>query len=143
MCVVLYSAYYGITLTLTRAHWVRSQLHTGQRPPWPDLSCLSLYKIFAGSDPTCYSCPGALCFYIFVKASAALPGMAIRWFRPWVSVSPLRHLPLGWVTRLMGTYSPQVLDQLFHPSVSSKLNEYHLFSVIFYCLFCLFCNHFF
>lgn len=104
MCVVLYSAYYGITLTLTRAHWVRPQLHPGQRPPWPDLSCLSLYKIFVGSVPTCYSCPGALYFYIFVKVSAALPGMAIRCFRPWVSISPLRHLPLGWVTRLMGTY---------------------------------------
>lgn len=115
----------------------RPQLHLDQRPTWP-MTCLSLYKIFVGSVPNCYSCPGALYFYISVKASATLPGMAIRQFRLWVSVSPLRHLPLGqlWVTRPMDSYSPQ----LFHPSTASKLNEYHLFPVILYCLFW---NHFF
>lgn len=76
MCV-FDSAYYGIPFTLRRAHWVRPQLHLDQRLTWP-MTCLSLYKIFVGSVPNCYGCPGALYFYIFVKASATLPGAAIR-----------------------------------------------------------------
>lgn len=126
MCVVLYSAYYGITFTL--AYWVRPQLHLDQRPPWTDLTCLSLYKIFVGSVPTCHSCPGALYFYIFVKHQLH----CLAW--PSGGSDP-GSLYLHWgICHMMGSYSPQVLEQLFHPSVSSKLNEYHLFSVIFLSL---------
>jgi len=73
-------------------------------------------------------------FYVFVTGSARLPGMDSRCFKLQVSSEVLATLEsLG-----DKAHEPQLLGQLFHPSVASKLSVYHLFPVIYYCLFCLF-----